>query len=119
VKHAGDGFFVAFADADAAMACAAAIQEALADHRGAQGFAPSVRIGLHRGEATERDGDYYGGVVNRAARIADSGDAGEVVVSREVLAECVVDHEVLQWRTLKLKGIIDPVEVALVVGVGE
>jgi class 3 adenylate cyclase/Tfp pilus assembly protein PilF len=119
VKHAGDGFFVAFADADAAMACAAAIQEALADHRGAQGFAPSVRIGLHRGEATERDGDYYGGVVNRAARIADSGDAGEVVVSREVLAECVVDHEVLQWRTLQLKGIIDPVEVALVVGVGE
>jgi hypothetical protein len=42
-----------------------------------------------------------------------------VVVSREVLAECVVDHEVLQWRTLQLKGIIDPVEVALVVGVGE
>lgn len=34
-----------------------------------------VRMGLHTGEADLRDGDYYGGVLNRAARIMSIGMA--------------------------------------------
>jgi tetratricopeptide (TPR) repeat protein len=60
IKHGGDGFFVAFRDADDAIGCAAAIQRALARHRAEHGFALSVRIGLHAGEATAREGDYFG-----------------------------------------------------------
>ena len=55
IKHGGDGFFVAFREPDDGIACAAAIQRALARHRAEHGFAPSVRIGLHAGEATARD----------------------------------------------------------------
>ena len=70
VKHGGDGFFVAFGQPDDGVGCAAAIQRALARHRAEHGFAPIVRIGLHAGEATARDGDYFGSAVTRAARIS-------------------------------------------------
>ena len=67
IKHGGDGFFVAFREADDGIGCAAAIQRALARHRAEHGFAPSVRIGLHGGEATSREGDDsgFGGHVGR------------------------------------------------------
>jgi len=56
IKHGGDGFFVAFGEADDGIACAQAIQRALARHRAEHGFAPNVRIGLHAGEASAREG---------------------------------------------------------------
>ena len=40
IKHGGDGFFVAFGEADDGIGCAAAIQRALARHRAEHGFAP-------------------------------------------------------------------------------
>ena len=87
IKHGGDGFFVAFGDPDDGIACAAAIQRALARHRAEHGFAPSVRIGLHAGEATSRDGDYFGSAVTRAARISAAAGAGEVLASADLVAE--------------------------------
>ena len=87
VKHGGDGFFVAFGQPDDGIGCAAAIQRALARHRAEHGFAPIVRIGLHAGEATARDGDYFGSAVTRAARISAAASGGEVLVSADLLAE--------------------------------
>ena len=88
IKHGGDGFFVAFGNADDGIGCAAAIQRALARHRADHGFAPSVRIGLHAGEATARDGDYFGSAVTRAARISAAAGAGEVLASADLVAGC-------------------------------
>jgi predicted ATPase len=40
-----------------------------------------VRMGVHSGEADERDGDYFGAAVNRAARLMAIGHGGQVLVS--------------------------------------
>src|SRR5574341_623203 len=85
VKHEGDGFFVAFADAAGATACAMAIQRALAEHRREHGFAPQMRIGLHCAEATQRGGDYSGKGIHETARIASLGGGGEILASAETV----------------------------------
>ena len=41
----------------------------------------AVRIGLHTGDAEERDGTYYGPSVNLAARIAGAGHGGQILLS--------------------------------------
>jgi class 3 adenylate cyclase len=114
VKHGGDGFFVAFRDPDDAIACAAGIQRALARHRVDHGFAPSVRIGLHAGEATARDDDYFGSAVTRAARISAAAGAGEILVSADLHDRARVTTPVAGERTLELKGIAEPVAAVLV-----
>ena len=112
VHHAGDGFFVAFPSADAALVCALAIRRRLEDHRNRHGFAPSVRIGLHIAEALETPTGYEGRGVHIAARIAALGGADEILVSRDVLdaAEAPPEHGGL--RQERLRGIAKPVEVA-------
>jgi class 3 adenylate cyclase len=114
VKHGGDGFFVAFAQPDDAVACASSIQRALVRHRAEHGFAPSVRIGLHAGEATAREQDYFGSAVTLAARIAAAAGAGEILVSADVVAGCERTLPVVEERTLALRGIEAPVPAHLV-----
>ena len=41
-----------------------------------------VRIGLHTGEDDLREGDYYGGAVNRCARIKGLGHGGQILASQ-------------------------------------
>ena len=108
MKHGGDGFFVAFGQPDDGIACATAIQRALAHHRADHGFAPTVRIGLHAGEATARDDDYFGSAVTRAARISAAAGAGGVLVSADLCASCDRMVAVAGERTLELKGIAEP-----------
>ena len=43
------------------------------------GGALRVRMGLHAGEATERDGDWFGSDVNRAARVMAVAHGGQVL----------------------------------------
>lgn len=105
VKHGGDGFFVAFGAADDAIECAVAIQQALARHRAEHGFALSVRIGLHVGEATAREADYFGSAVTRAARVAAAAGAGEILATTEVVDVCRSRVPASEERTLDLKGI--------------
>lgn len=42
---------------------------------------PPIRIGMDRGPAVQRDGDWYGGTVNVAARVADAARAGELLLT--------------------------------------
>ncbi|MDP2674407.1 MAG: adenylate/guanylate cyclase domain-containing protein [Dehalococcoidia bacterium] len=114
IKHAGDGFFVAFSDATAALGCAAAIQRTLADHRRTQGFAPQVRIGLHTAEATRRGRDYGGKAVHQAARIASLAEAGEVLASEETISAAPGGLSVSEPHAVNLKGFAKPVRVAAV-----
>ena len=43
-----------------------------------------VRCGVHAGVIERRDGDYFGGVVNRAARIMNAAHGGQVLTSQAV-----------------------------------
>ena len=48
----------------------------------------TVRMGINTGEVQERDGDYFGPPVNRAARLMAAGHGGQVLLSA-VTAELV------------------------------
>ncbi len=76
VKNRGDGFMVAFAQPAPAVACALAIQAALAGHEVIR-----VRIGLHTGNPVQEGEDFFGTDVNFAARVADRALGGQVLVS--------------------------------------
>ena len=80
-SRAGDAFAAAFARADDAVAVARSAQEALAATLWPESAPIRVRMGLHTGEAQERDGDYFGPALNRAARIMAAGHGGQVLVS--------------------------------------
>jgi len=110
VKATGDGFFLAFADADQAMQAAIAIQKRLAEQRRNQGFVLSVRIGIHGAEANRVGLDYTGSGVNQAARIGAAADGGEILVSASTLAAARLPYTERARRTLELKGLAVPVE---------
>lgn len=86
VKTAGDGFMVAFRDAEAACRAALSIQRRLASGRDLRlrRERVAVRIGVHTGTVVSRDGDYFGRNVAMAARLADLADGGQVLASRAV-----------------------------------
>ncbi len=111
VDHAGDGFFVVFHATQAALGCAVAIQRTLAAHRRAHGFAPSVRIGLHRSRVQQAQGAYRGRGVHEAARIAGLADPDEILISRDSLSGGRLSFETLTPRDVELKGIRGKVTV--------
>src|SRR4051812_20709133 len=71
-SHTGDGVVAAFASPRSAVDAAVAAQRALE---------LPVRMGLATGEAEERDGDYFGAGLNRAARVMAAGHGGQVLVA--------------------------------------
>ncbi len=73
----GDGFAAAFSTAADAATAAVVSQQLLAD----AAIPLEVRMGLHTGEAIERDRSYFGTDVNRAARLMSLAHGGQVVVS--------------------------------------
>jgi len=96
---AGDSFAAAFGRASDAAATES--QRALTDADW-PGPALRVRMGLHLGEAEERGGDYFGPVVNTAARIEAAGHGGQVLVTDAVrTAAGTADMTDLGVRTLR------------------
>jgi predicted ATPase/class 3 adenylate cyclase len=87
---AGDAFAVAFERAGDAVVAAIEAQRALALTASS---APqiTVRMGIHTGEADERDDDYFGPAVNRAARLMALAHGGQVLLS-DVTARLVADQ---------------------------
>ncbi len=114
IDHAGDGFFVAFADVASSVECAVAIQRRLFEHRRTHGFAPQVRIGLHEAEATRQGATYRGRGVHEAARISALAEGGEILASAKTLVDAGVRFPTSAGRTVELKGIAEPVELATV-----
>ncbi len=77
---AGDAFAAAFSGADAAVAAATDVQLALASEPWPEVAQVHVRMGMHTGEAEERDANYFGSVLNRAARIMSAGHGGQILL---------------------------------------
>ena len=70
-SHSGDGVAAAFASPRSAVDAAIAAQRELQ---------LPVRMGLATGEAELRNGDYFGTVLNRAARVMAAGHGGQILV---------------------------------------
>ncbi|MBA2373078.1 MAG: adenylate/guanylate cyclase domain-containing protein, partial [Chloroflexi bacterium] len=81
VRTEGDALFAAFPEARAAVAAAVDAQRALQAHAWPVEDGLRVRMGLHSGEAHLAGDDYGGFEVNRAARIANAGHGGQIVLS--------------------------------------
>jgi class 3 adenylate cyclase len=111
VSTSGDGFFLTFDSAVDALGCAVEIQRSLDEHRRRHGFAPYVRIGLHRAEATLEDGDWIGSGVHLAARIGALADAGQIVASRETADVAGQSLSRSAPESVSLKGFAEPIEV--------
>ena len=77
----GDSLFCVFALASDATAAVLALQLALTREPWPAETPLRVRMALHTGEPTPRDGDYYGPPVNRCARLRAIAHGGQVLLS--------------------------------------
>jgi adenylate cyclase len=109
VKTLGDGFLLTAQDPAAALGfAAAALRETSARDKWL-----GLRLGLHAGPVVERDGDVFGRTVNVAARIAAAAEAGEALISMDVLTGARAPHGALLKRVgrRRLRDVSAPVEL--------
>ena len=112
----GDGFGAAFARAADALTVAVAMQEALAAEPWPDGAVVRVRMGVHTGEVSERDGNYFGTAVNRAARLMAVAHGGQVVCSQ---ASATLAGDAVSLRSLGEHRLRDLAAAEQIFQVGE
>jgi predicted ATPase/class 3 adenylate cyclase len=98
-KHTGDGVAAVFRSAVDAVGAALEAQQRLE---------LPVRMGLHSGEAEERDGDWFGPTLNRTTRIMDAGHGGQVLCSAVTAELLGAEVETAVLGDYRLKGIDRP-----------
>jgi class 3 adenylate cyclase len=98
-KHTGDGVCAAFASPRCAVDAAVAAQRALE---------LPVRMGIATGEAELRDGDYFGTVLNRAARVMAAGHGGQILLA-ESTAGLLSGVDLLDLGPRRLRDVPTPV----------
>jgi predicted ATPase len=99
--HTGDGVVAAFASPKSAVDAAIAAQRALQ---------LPVRMGMATGEAELRDGDYFGTVLNRAARVMAAGHGGQILLA-ESTASLLSGVDLLDLGPRRLRDVSAPVGV--------
>src|SRR4051812_34013791 len=122
VKTMGDAFHAVFVRAPDAVAAALDAQRRLqAETWGEIGPIP-VRMAVHTGAAEERDGDYYGPPLNRAARLMRAGHGGQLLMSQVTYDltrdDLPADASVIDLGEHRLKDVIRPERVFQVVTSG-
>src|SRR5277367_4901934 len=100
-KHTGDGVCAAFASPRSAVDAAVAAQ---------RGLELPVRMGLATGEAELRDGDYFGAVLNRAARVMAAGHGGQILLA-ESTAGLLSGVDLVDLGPRRLRDVPVPVGV--------
>jgi predicted ATPase/class 3 adenylate cyclase len=122
VKTTGDGMHAVFDVPAAAVVAAIKVQRALAAERWDETGPLRVRMGIHTGVADQRDGDYFGSAVNRAARLMSLAHGGQVLVSRvceELLRDSMsTDVTLLDLGVQRLRDLSRPESVFQVVAPG-
>jgi predicted ATPase/class 3 adenylate cyclase len=107
-KHTGDGVCAAFSSPRSAVDAAVAAQRALQ---------LPVRMGLGTGEAELREGDYFGAVLNRAARVMAAGHGGQILLA-ESTAGLLSGVDLVDLGPRRLRDLPTPVGVFQVRAVG-
>lgn len=100
-KHTGDGVCAAFASPRCAVEAAITAQLALE---------LPVRMGLATGEAEQRDGDYFGTALNRAARVMAAGHGGQILLT-DSTAGLLSGVDLLDLGPRRLRDLPTPVGV--------
>ena len=100
-SHTGDGVVAAFASPRSAVDAAVDAQRELE---------LPVRMGIATGEAELRDGDYFGTVLNRAARVMAAGHGGQILVA-DSTAVLVSGVDLVDLGPRRLRDVPMPVGV--------
>jgi predicted ATPase/class 3 adenylate cyclase len=100
-KHTGDGVCAAFSSPKAAVDAAVDAQ---------RGLELPVRMGVATGEAELRADDYFGAVLNRAARIMSAGHGGQILLDG-VTAGLLIGVDLMALGARRLRDIAKPVEL--------
>ena len=100
-KHTGDGVCAAFASPRSAADAAVAAQRALQ---------LPVRMGIATGEAELRGADYFGAVLNRAARLMAAGHGGQILLA-ESTAGLLSGMDLLDLGPRRLRDLPTAVQV--------
>jgi predicted ATPase/class 3 adenylate cyclase len=112
VKMTGDGTHAVFGSAPAALRAACDAQRAMSAQEWGE-IPLRVRMALHTGVAEERDRDYFGPTVNRAARLMSIGHGGQVLVSQstESIVRDVDDVDLIDLGEHRLRDLLRPERV--------
>ncbi len=113
VHTEGDSFFVAFTNpADAIAACAEG-QRLLSAEPWPDDGVVRVRMGIHSGLASPRNGDYLAVAVNRAKRVSDAAHGGQVLVAEEsaVVVEDAPDVSLVPAGRFRIRDFDNPVQL--------
>src|SRR5512140_405524 len=113
LKSTGDGVYAVFGTALEAVKAAISAQHSLQAHP--TELEIKARMGIHTGEAELREHDYFGGALNRAARIMSIGHGEQILLSgttaslvREQLPQ---DTQVTDLGEHLLKGLSIPEQI--------
>ena len=112
VKSLGDGAMVVFDSAARSVDWAASLLDR-SEHEGL----PTLHIGLNLGPVVRRDGDYFGSVVNVAARVAAQAGPGEIVVTAS-LSDAMEDEDEPRFEEIgptRLRNVAQPLRLYRVV----
>ena len=94
-KHTGDGVCAAFSSPQVRSGCGRG--------RAARLELP-VRMGIATGEAELREGDYFGTVLNRAARVMAAGHGGQILLA-ESTADLLSGVDLLDLGPRRLRDV--------------
>ena len=115
VKHTGDGIFAVFKESHNALTCALELQRKLqSDSFPLSGI--FLRMGLHYGEAQERNRDFFGPSVITAQRVMDAGGGGQILLTepfRDSCSELPAKIELKALGIQKLRDLSTPIELFL------
>jgi len=115
VKSTGDGVHAVFTAAPDAVAAAAEAVQAFNSETWDSTGPLRIRVGIHTGEADERDGDYFGLALSRASRLMAAAHGGQVVmshVSADLVRDVLPDElELLDLGEHRLRGLEQPEHV--------
>ncbi|BBY67682.1 ATP-binding protein [Mycolicibacterium helvum] len=100
-KHTGDGVCAAFSSPRSAVDAAVAAQRELE---------LPVRMGIATGEAELRGVDYFGAVLNRAARVMAAGHGGQILLA-ESTAGLLNGVDLLELGARRLRDLLSPIGV--------
>src|ERR1017187_8902627 len=106
VKNLGDGLMTVFDSAAQSLLCAVEMQQAVeARNRRADGQL-GVRIGVSLGDATVKEGGYFGWPAGQPGRLCAAAEGGQIVVNAMVrqVAGAREENRFRSLGALQLKG---------------
>ena len=111
----GDSVMCVFDRASQAVECAVAIQTELGHTQWPPDVELRVRLGVHTGEAEQRQGHYFGPALYRCARLMAIASGGQTLVSgptRDLVVDTLPDSvKLVDLGTHRLRGLSRPEHV--------